>query len=223
MARSEKGSAGKAVEKKAAPKKEAPPAGKDEGKEAGKAHDGPKLPPRLKETYRRQVVPALMKEFSYKNPMQVPRLERIVLNVGMGEAIQNVKLLESASTELGVVTGQRPVITKAKKAIAGFKLRQGMPIGVKVTLRSDRMYEFLDRLVSVALPRIRDFRGVSPKAFDGRGNYTLGLKEQLIFPEIKYDSVASIHGMDITIVTTAKTNDEGKALLRHLGMPFRTS
>ena len=223
MAKSEKGSAGKVVEKKAAPKKEAAPAGKDEGKEAGKAPDGPKLPPRLKETYRLQVVPALMKEFSYKNPMQVPRLERIVLNVGMGEAIQNVKLLESASTELGVVTGQRPVITKAKKAIAGFKLRQGMPIGVKVTLRSDRMYEFLDRLVSVALPRIRDFRGVSPKAFDGRGNYTLGLKEQLIFPEIKYDSVASIHGMDITIVTTAKTNDEGKALLRHLGMPFRTS
>ncbi len=223
MAKSEKGSAGKAPEKKAASKKESPPASKDEGKEARKAPDGPKFPPRLKETYRHQVVPALMKEFSYKNPMQVPRLERIVLNVGMGEAIQNVKLLESASTELGVVTGQRPVITKAKKAIAGFKLRQGMPIGVKVTLRSDRMYEFLDRLVSVALPRIRDFRGVSPKAFDGRGNYTLGLKEQLIFPEIKYDSVASIHGMDITIVTTAKTNDEGKALLRHLGMPFRTS
>jgi len=223
VAKSEKGSAGKAVEKKAAPKKEvaSAPAGKEASKEAGKAPDGPKFPPRLKETYRRQVVPALMKEFSYKNPMQVPRLERIVLNVGMGEAIQNVKLLESASTELGVVTGQRPVITKAKKAIAGFKLRQGMPIGVKVTLRSDRMYEFLDRLVSVALPRIRDFRGVSPKAFDGRGNYTLGLKEQLIFPEIKYDSAASIHGMDITIVTTAKTNDEGKALLRHLGMPFR--
>ena len=222
MAKSEKGSAGKAPEKKAAPKKEVAPAGKDEGKEAGKPPEGPKFPPRLKEAYRRQVVPALMKEFSYKNPMQVPRLERIVLNVGMGEAIQNVKLLESASTELGVVTGQRPVITKAKKAIAGFKLRQGMPIGAKVTLRSDRMYEFLDRLVSVALPRIRDFRGVSPKAFDGRGNYTLGLKEQLIFPEIKYDSVASIHGMDITIVTTAKTNDEGKALLRYLGMPFRT-
>ncbi|MER3421957.1 MAG: 50S ribosomal protein L5, partial [Nitrospiraceae bacterium] len=130
-------------------------------------------------------------------------------------------LLESAAAELGVITGQRPVITKAKKAIAGFKLRQGMPIGAKVTLRSDRMYEFLDRLMSLALPRIRDFRGISPKAFDGRGNYTLGLKEQLIFPEIKYDSVQSIHGMDVTIVTTAKTNDEGKALLRHLGMPFR--
>ena len=154
--------------------------------------------------------------------MQVPRLNRIVLNVGMGEAIQNVKLLESAATELGIITGQRPVITRAKKAIAGFKLRQGMPIGVKVTLRAKRMYEFFDRLVSVALPRIRDFRGVSAKAFDGRGNYTLGLKEQLIFPEIQYDSVASIHGMDITFVTTAKTNDEGKALLKHMGVPFRT-
>ncbi|MFM7841848.1 MAG: 50S ribosomal protein L5, partial [Nitrospira sp.] len=149
-------------------------------------------------------------------------LERVVLNVGMGEAIQNVKLLESASAELGIITGQRPVMTKAKKAIAGFKLRQGMPIGAKVTLRSNQMYEFVDRLVTVALPRIRDFKGISPKAFDGRGNYTLGLKEQLIFPEIKYDSVASIHGMDITFVTSAGTNDEGKALLRHLGMPFRT-
>ncbi len=182
---------------------------------------GPHPVPRLKEAYRQQGVPALMKEFGYKNPMQVPKLDRIVLNVGMGEAIQNVKLLESAVAELGVISGQRPVVTKAKKAIAGFKLRQGMPIGAKVTLRSDQMYEFLDRLVSLALPRIRDFRGVSPKAFDGRGNYTLGLKEQLIFPEIQYDSVAAIHGMDITIVTTAKTNDEGKALLRQLGMPFR--
>ncbi|MEP6888057.1 MAG: 50S ribosomal protein L5 [Nitrospirales bacterium] len=179
------------------------------------------MAPRLRETYRNQIVPALMNEFGYKNPMQVPKVERVVLNVGMGEAIQNVKLLESAVTELGIITGQRPVVTKAKKAIAGFKLRQGMPIGAKVTLRNDRMYEFLDRLVSLALPRIRDFRGVSPKAFDGRGNYTLGLKEQLIFPEIQYDSVASIHGMDITIVTTANTNDEGKALLRHMGMPFR--
>ncbi|MEX5281576.1 50S ribosomal protein L5 [Nitrospira tepida] len=177
---------------------------------------------RVVERYKEQVVPALIKEFGYKNPMQVPRLNRIVLNVGMGEAIQNVKLLESAATELGIITGQRPVITRAKKAIAGFKLRQGMPIGVKVTLRAKRMYEFFDRLVSVALPRIRDFRGVSAKAFDGRGNYTLGLKEQLIFPEIQYDSVASIHGMDITFVTTAKTNDEGKALLKHMGVPFRT-
>lgn len=217
MAKVEKGAKDKAPEKKPSAKKEAAPAAKEQ------RPAGPKVIPRLKEGYRGQVVPALMKEFGYKNPMQVPKLDRIVLNVGMGEAIQNVKLLESAVAELGVIAGQRPVITRAKKAIAAFKLRQGMPIGAKVTLRSDRMYEFLDRLVSLALPRIRDFRGVSPKAFDGRGNYTLGLKEQLIFPEIQYDSVASIHGMDITIVTTAKTNDEGKALLRLLGMPFRAS
>lgn len=207
----------KGAEKKAAPKKEAV-AG------APKSAAPPmmvKVPPRLRATFREKVLPALMKEFSYQNPMQVPRLDRIVLNVGMGEAIQNVKLLESAATELGAITGQKAVITRAKKAIAGFKLRQGMPIGAKVTLRSDRMYEFFDRLVNVALPRIRDFKGVSPKAFDGRGNFTLGLKEQLIFPEIKYDSVASIHGMDITVVTTAKTNDEGKALLQNLGLPFR--
>jgi large subunit ribosomal protein L5 len=191
------------------------------GKDGDEAPSGPTTPPRLKEAYFQKIVPALMKEFGYKNPMQVPRLERVVLNVGMGEAIQNLKLLESAAAELGVITGQRAVMTRAKKAISGFKLRQGMPIGAKVTLRGDRMYEFVDRLVSIALPRIRDFKGVSPKAFDGRGNYTLGLKEQLIFPEIKYDHVASIHGMDITFVTTARTNDEGKALLRHLGMPFR--
>ena len=225
MAKTEKPSAGKASEKKvkkeaAGQKKELRPEGAPPDK-APKAQDEPKVTPRLRETYRNQIVPALMKEFGYKNPMQVPKVERVVLNVGMGEAIQNVKLLESAVTELGIITGQRPVVTKAKKAIAGFKLRQGMPIGAKVTLRNDRMYEFLDRLVTLALPRIRDFRGVSPKAFDGRGNYTLGLKEQLIFPEIQYDSVASIHGMDITIVTTASTNDEGKALLRHMGMPFR--
>lgn len=224
MAKAEKPSAGKASEKKvkkeaAGQKKELRPEAAGPSKGA-KAQDE-KVTPRLRETYRNQIVPALMKEFGYKNPMQVPKVERVVLNVGMGEAIQNVKLLESAVTELGIITGQRPVVTKAKKAIAGFKLRQGMPIGAKVTLRNDRMYEFLDRLVSLALPRIRDFRGVSPKAFDGRGNYTLGLKEQLIFPEIQYDSVASIHGMDITIVTTANTNDEGKALLRHMGMPFR--
>ena len=220
MTKGDKDTAHKGGEKKASHKKEAPAARKD--KEVDEAPSGPKNPPRLKQSYFQTIVPALMKEFGYKNPMQVPRLERVVLNIGMGEAIQNVKLLESASSELGVITGQRPVVTKAKKAIAGFKLRQGMPIGAKVTLRSDRMYEFVDRLVSTALPRIRDFKGVSPKAFDGRGNYTLGLKEQLIFPEIKYDSVASIHGMDITFVTSAMTNDEGKALLRHLGMPFRT-
>lgn len=217
MEKTKKPTKTKSAEKKAAPKKEAGAA----APKSAAPFIMVKVPPRLRETFREKVLPALMKEFSYQNPMQVPRLDRIVLNVGMGEAIQNVKLLESAATELGAITGQRPVITRAKKAIAGFKLRQGMPIGAKVTLRSDRMYEFFDRLVNVALPRIRDFKGVSPKAFDGRGNFTLGLKEQLIFPEIKYDSVASIHGMDITIVTTAKTNDEGKALLQNLGMPFR--
>lgn len=217
----EKRAAGKPAgktEKKAVPrpKKEAAPVASPAKKPSGSA-----VPPRLKDAYRRQIVPALMKEFSYTNPMQAPKLERIVVNVGLGEAIQNVKLLESASAELGLITGQKAIITRARKAIAGFKLRAGMPIGAKVTLRGDRMYEFLDRLVSTALPRIRDFRGISPKAFDGRGNYTLGLKEQLIFPEVKYDDVAAIHGMDITFVTKAKTNDEGKALLRSLGMPFR--
>ena len=216
MAKVEKGKGGKGATPRSSAKKEV--AAPEISQEAGTEHQ---FAPRLRETYRDQVVPALMKEFGYGNLMQVPRLERIVLNVGMGEAIQNVKLLESAANELGIITGQKPVTTRAKKAIAGFKLRQGMPIGAKVTWRSRRMWEFLDRLISLALPRIRDFRGISPKAFDGRGNYTLGLKEQLIFPEIEYDSVASIHGMDITIVTTARTNDEGKALLKHLGMPFR--
>ena len=179
--------------------------------------------PRLKVLFKEKVLPAMIKEFGYKNPMQVPRVERIVINVGMGEAVQNVKLLESAAAELEQITGQKAVLTRAKKAIAGFKLREGVPIGVKVTLRGTQMHEFMDRLVAVALPRIRDFRGISPKAFDGRGNYTLGLKEQLTFPEIKYDDIASIHGMDITFVTTAKRNDEAKALLAHLGMPFRAS
>ena len=195
-------------------KKEAKPAAKPKA-----AQNGP--PPRLRDLYRNEVVPRMMKEFSYANPMQVPRVERVVLNVGMGEAIQDVKLLDSAVAELALITGQKPVVTRAKKAIAGFKVRQGMPIGAKVTLRGSRMYEFLDRLLNIGLPRIRDFRGVSPKAFDGRGNYTFGLKEQLTFPEIKYDDVAAIHGMDITIVTSAQRNDEAKSLLTHLGMPFR--
>lgn len=202
---------------KQAPKPEAKPEHK------AKAAPEPTGPARLQEHYSQKVVPALMKDFSYRNRMQVPRLECIVLNVGMGEATQNAKLLDSAVTELGLIAGQRPVVTKARKAIANFKLRKGLPIGAKVTLRGRRMYEFLDRLTTVALPRIRDFKGIPPKGFDGRGNYTLGLKEQLIFPEIKYDMVEAIHGMDITVVTTAKTNDEGKALLHHLGMPFRTS
>src|SRR5678816_1318601 len=183
MAKVESGKSGKASERRSPKKKEgaSAPQPKDEGSEESKFN------PRMREAYAQKVVPALMKEFGYKNIMQVPKLERIVLNVGMGEAIQNVKLLESAATELGTITGQKAVVTRAKKAIAGFKLRQGMPIGTKVTLRNRRMYEFFDRLVTLALPRIRDFRGVSPKAFDGRGNYTLGLKEQLIFPEIQYD------------------------------------
>ena len=175
----------------------------------------------IKGVYKKEVVPALRKEFSYKNLMEVPRLEKIVINVGMGEAIANVKLLDAAVKEISLITGQKPLLTKAKKSIAGFKLREGMPIGCKVTLRGDMMYEFLERLLNVALPRIRDFRGVSGKSFDGNGNYTLGLKEQLIFPELKYDEIMAVHGMDITIVTTAGTNEEAKALLRLLGMPFR--
>ncbi len=192
-------------------------------KSSGRAVSGSTYMPRLKAMYHERVVPAMLKDYSYKNSMQVPRLDRVVLNVGMGAAVQNVKLLEGAILELKQITGQKPVMTRAKKAIAGFKLREGMPIGAKVTLRGNRMHEFLDRLMNIALPRIRDFRGVSTKAFDGNGNYTLGLKEQLTFPEIKYDDVTSIHGMDITIVTTAKRNDEAKSLLAHLGMPFRAS
>ena len=176
---------------------------------------------RLRERYRKEVVPAMMKEFSYKNQLQVPRLEKVVINVGMSEATTNIKLLDTAVKELSQITGQKSVVTKAKKSIAGFKLREGMPIGCKVTLRGSRMYEFLERLMHVALPRIRDFRGVSAKSFDGQGNYTLGIKEQLIFPEIKYDDVLATHGMDITINTTAKTDGEGRALLKYLGIPFR--
>jgi len=178
--------------------------------------------PRLKERYKKEVVPLLMKEFLYKNVMQVPRLSHIVLNVGMGEAIQNIKLLDAAVKELTNISGQKAVITRAKKSIATFKLRKGMPIGCKVTLRGDRMFEFLDKFINLALPRIRDFKGIPAKSFDGKGNYAFGIKEQIIFPEIDYDKVEAIHGMDIIIVTTAKTNEEGKALLRYLGMPFRT-
>lgn len=176
---------------------------------------------RLKEKYIKEVVPGLQKDFSYKSIMQVPRLKSIVLNVGMGEAIQDIKPLEAAVRELATITGQAPVITRAKKSIAAFKLREGVPVGCKVTLRGKRMYDFLDKFICLALPRIRDFNGISPKSFDGRGNYAFGIKEQIIFPEINYDKVASIHGMDVIIVTSAKTNDEGKALLQYLGMPFR--
>jgi large subunit ribosomal protein L5 len=175
---------------------------------------------RLKELYLKTVVPALTKEFDYKNPMAVPKIEKISLNVGMGEATQNSKLIDGAVNELTAIAGQKPVITKARKSIAAFKLRENMPIGCAVTLRGDRMYEFLDRLVNVALPRVRDFRGVSSKSFDGRGNYTLGLKDQLIFPEIDYNKVEKTKGMNICITTTARTDAEGQALLKHLGMPF---
>jgi large subunit ribosomal protein L5 len=178
---------------------------------------------RLRDYYKKEVVPALTKEFGYKNPMEVPRLVKIVVNMGLGEAIQNVKVLDSAMQELTMIVGQKPVITKAKKSIATFKLRQGMSIGCCVTLRSDRMYEFFDRLVSVALPRVRDFRGIPAKSFDGRGNFALGLKEQIIFPEIEYDKVEKIRGMNIAVVTSAKTDDEARQLLKLMGMPFRTA
>jgi large subunit ribosomal protein L5 len=179
------------------------------------------MTPRLKKKYIKEAVPALMKEFSYKNVMQVPKVEKVVLNVGLGEAIHNIKLLDSVQKELTMIAGQKAVVTRAKKAIAGFKLRKGMPIGCMVTLRGNRMYEFLDRLINLALPRIRDFRGVSKKSFDGKGNYALGIKEQFIFPEVDYDKVEIVHGMDIVICTTAETDDEARALLSHLGMPFR--
>ncbi len=176
---------------------------------------------RLKELYNKEIIPRLMKDFGYRNVMEVPKLEKIVINMGLGEAIQNVKILDSAADEMAAIAGQKAVITKAKKSIASFKLRQGMPIGCMVTLRREKMYEFLDRLVNVSLPRVRDFKGVSGKAFDGKGNYSLGVKEQLIFPEINYDKVEKVKGMNITIVTSAKTDEEGKALLQLMGMPFR--
>jgi large subunit ribosomal protein L5 len=176
---------------------------------------------RLRQHYKKNVVPALTKEFGYKNVMAVPKIEKISINIGLGEATQNPKLMDGAVNELGSIAGQKPVVTKAKKSIAAFKLREGMSIGAMVTLRGDRMYEFLDRLMNVALPRVRDFRGVSSKSFDGRGNYTLGVRDQLIFPEIDYNKVEKIKGMNISITTTAKTDAEGVALLRQLGMPFR--
>jgi large subunit ribosomal protein L5 len=176
---------------------------------------------RLKDMYQTDIVPKLRSDFNYKNVMEVPKIKKIVLNMGLGEAIQNIKILDSAALELNAISGQKSVITKAKKSIATFKLRQGMPIGCMVTLRREKMYEFLDRLMNVSLARVRDFKGVSGKAFDGKGNYTLGIKEQLIFPEINYDSVDKIKGLNITIVTSAKSDEEGKALLKYMGMPFR--
>ncbi len=175
----------------------------------------------LKSRYENKIVAKLMEQFSYKNIHQVPKVVKVTVNRGLGDASQNAKALESSIQEIALITGQKPVVTRAKKAIAGFKIRQGMPIGVMVTLRSERMYAFLDRLINLALPRIRDFRGISPKSFDGRGNYNLGLREQLIFPEIEYDRIDQIRGMDISIVTTANTDEEGRALLKEMGMPFR--
>jgi len=193
-----------AAEKKAAPKEQVPA-----------------KPARLRLRYASEVLPELMKELGFKNPMQAPKLDKIVVNMGLGEAINNGKIIDASVEQLGQITGQKPVVTKARKSIANFKLRQGQSIGAMVTLRGDRMYEFFDRLVSVALPRVRDFKGVSPKAFDGKGNYTLGVREQVIFPEINYDKVEKIKGLNITVVTTARNDEEGRALLRHLGMPFR--
>jgi large subunit ribosomal protein L5 len=181
----------------------------------------PKYVPRLKQRYKHDVVAALMKELGYTNQMAVPKLDRIVINMGLGEATEQAKVLDIATEELAAISGQRPVITKARKSIAAFKLRKGMSIGATVTLRGDRMYEFLDRLINVVLPRVRDFRGVSLKSFDGRGNYTLGLRDQLVFPEIDFNKVDKVRGMNICIVTTAETDEEGRALLAHLGMPFR--
>src|SRR5690242_9409150 len=178
-------------------------------------------PPRMRERFRSAVVPAMMKERGYSNPFQVPRLEKVVINMGVGEGKENAKVLDFATADLQAIAGQKPVITRAKKSIANFKLRENVPISSKVTLRGPRMYEFLDRLVNVALPRVRDFKGVPPKGFDGRGNYNMGLKEQIIFPEIVYDKVDKVRGMDITMVTTARTDEEAKALLTHLGVPFR--
>ncbi len=176
---------------------------------------------RLKEKYRQEVVPALQKDFNYTNPMQVPALNKVVINIGMGEVIQNAKAMDAAVGDLALITGQRPVITRAKRSVATFKLREGMQIGCMVTLRGERMYQFLDKLINAALPRIRDFQGVSAEAFDGRGNYTLGLREQLVFPEIDYDKIDKVRGMEVSIVTTARTDEEGRGLLRHLGMPFK--
>lgn len=202
--------------KQAAPKQEA---AKQEVAKAPK--QSKKVEARLRHHYKDKVVPALVKEFGYKNVMAVPKVDKVSVNIGLGEATQNGKLMDGAVNELGQIAGQKPVITKAKKSIAAFKLREGMSIGTMVTLRGDRMYEFLDRLMNVALPRVRDFRGVSSKSFDGRGNYTMGIKDQLIFPEIDYNKVEKVKGMNISIITTARTDAEGLALLKHMGMPFR--
>jgi len=202
-------------------KKDKKGAAQEEQRAPEVARHSAKETPRLKDRFRKEVAPTLMKEFDLKNPMAVPHLHKIVINMGMGEATQNAKVMDPAVNELGQITGQKPVVTRAKKSIAAFKVREGQSIGTMVTLRGDRMYEFLDRLVNVVLPRVRDFRGVSTKSFDGRGNYTLGLHDQLIFPEIDYAKVDKQKGMNVTIVTTASSDDQARSLLRHLGMPFR--
>jgi large subunit ribosomal protein L5 len=211
----------KKEQKKPKGPKEKPEAAPKEGAAKKARPKGPQEPSRLRVRYAKEVIPALMKHFSYKNLMAVPKLEKIVINMGLGEAVANAKILDVATDELARIAGQRPVITRAKKSIANFKLRQNMPIGAAVTLRGERMFEFLDRLVSIVLPRVRDFRGVSTKSFDGRGNYTLGLRDQLIFPEIPYEKVDKIRGMNVTVVTTARSDDEARELLKQLGMPFR--
>lgn len=189
---------------------------------AVKAAPEEKIPPRLREKYNKDIIPKLMERFGYKNVMQVPRLQKIVLNVGLGEATANPKMIDTAVAEVSAIVGQKPIVRRAKKSIANFKLRQGMPIGVTVTLRRERMWEFLDRLVSIALPRVRDFRGVNPRGFDGAGNYTLGLREQIVFPEINFDKVEKVKGMNITMVTTAESDEQAKELLTYLGVPFRS-
>ena len=227
-----KDAAGAEAKAEAKPKADKAASGKSKRKEKapasivaapGKAKAKGEKAARLRASYKETVIPALMKEFGFKNLMQVPRLEKIVVNMGLGEAISNNKLIEQAEEQMMVITGQKGVVTRSRKSIANFKLRENQPIGCMVTLRQDRMYEFFDRLVTVALPRVRDFKGVSQKAFDGKGNYTLGIREQIIFPEINYDKIEKIKGMNITIVTTAKNDEEGRALLKFMGMPFRTA
>ena len=227
----EKAATTMADEKKKDEQQKKPKAPKgDKAQASAEPKAGPEAPrhaaketPRLRARFEKEVAVALMKELELKNPMAVPRLNKIVVNMGVGEATQNAKLIDPAVNELGQITGQKPVVTRAKKSIAAFKVREGMPIGAMVTLRGDRMYEFFDRLVSIVLPRVRDFRGVSPKSFDGRGNYTLGLHDQLIFPEIDYSKVDKLKGMNVTIVTTARSDDQARSLLKHLGMPFRAN
>lgn len=215
--------AAKGGDKGGAPKAKGERGGKKPAVSLVSTSTGPeeKIPPRLRDKYRAEVVPALVKQFDYKNPMQVPRVLKVTVNMGLGEAVSNAKIIETGVEQVTLITGQKPMITKARKSIATFKLRAGAPIGVMVTLRRERMWEFLDRLITFALPRVRDFKGVSPKAFDGKGNFTLGVKEQIIFPEINYDTVEKVKGLNVCITTTAKNDEEARALLQHLGMPFR--